>query len=179
MGKIVVSLGEIKTSGNRDDVLVGVALGSCVGVVMYDPAVSVGGMAHVMLPDSAFSVSSSEPGKTADTAIPALIEALKSLGAQHERIRAVIAGGASLLPIALAGKQQQGIGAKNTEAVQAQLLKRCIPVIAKDVGGAKGRTMKLYMENGLITTKKAENQEENLAILGNRKAGRLKLSSGL
>ena len=40
-------------------------LGSCIGVALYDRISKVGGMAHVILPDS--SEGSGDPGKFADT----------------------------------------------------------------------------------------------------------------
>jgi len=36
-------------------ILITLGLGSCVGVVLYDNLTKVGGMAHVMLPDSSLS----------------------------------------------------------------------------------------------------------------------------
>ncbi|PKM57166.1 MAG: chemotaxis protein CheD, partial [Firmicutes bacterium HGW-Firmicutes-3] len=34
------------------DVLTTLGLGSCVGIILYDPITKVSGLAHVMLPDS-------------------------------------------------------------------------------------------------------------------------------
>ena len=53
-------------------VLVTLGLGSCVGVALHDSINKIGGLAHVMLPDS--SLSNKEyfnPGKFANTAIDA------------------------------------------------------------------------------------------------------------
>ena len=49
---IRVGMSEIAVS-RSPDVLVAIGLGSCVGVCFYDPVLKYGGMAHVMLPDSA------------------------------------------------------------------------------------------------------------------------------
>ena len=46
-------------------------LGSCVGVVLYDRVARLGGVAHIVLPDSRGATE--HPGRFADTAIPALI----------------------------------------------------------------------------------------------------------
>ena len=34
------------------DVITTLGLGSCVGIALYDPVTKLGGLAHVMLPDS-------------------------------------------------------------------------------------------------------------------------------
>ena len=68
-------------------------LGSCIGVALYDRRAGIGGLAHVMLPDSRGEVKM--PGKFADTAIPALVEKLTQAGAG--KLSAKIAGGANML----------------------------------------------------------------------------------
>ncbi len=49
----------------------GRCLGSCVGVILHDRVARLGGLAHIVLPDSRGSTD--HPGKFADTAIPAMI----------------------------------------------------------------------------------------------------------
>ena len=51
MNEIIVGIGEIQL-GYKDDLLISLGLGSCVGVVLYDELNKIGGLAHVMLPDS-------------------------------------------------------------------------------------------------------------------------------
>jgi chemotaxis protein CheD len=46
---IVVGVGELAIA-EHPQVLVTQALGSCVGVVLWDPVRRAGGMAHIMLP---------------------------------------------------------------------------------------------------------------------------------
>ena len=77
---IAVGLGDIKCSKNRDSVLVCYGLGSCVGVSMYDRRTHIGGMAHVVLPDSSILPESDVPGKFADSR-PALLNMMLEMGA--------------------------------------------------------------------------------------------------
>ena len=52
MSEIVVGIADMKCSNNLDDILITYALGSCIGIAIYDPSVKVGGLLHYMLPDS-------------------------------------------------------------------------------------------------------------------------------
>ena len=80
--------------------LITLGLGSCVGVVLYDSLTKVGGLAHVMLPDSNLSSKKEyNPGKFADTAIDALIQDMLGLGVDRSNIISKIAGGAQMFQI--------------------------------------------------------------------------------
>ena len=123
-------------------------LGSCVGVVIYDPMKKVAGMIHVMLPDSTLGKSTKvNIAKFADTGIPALIEQLEGEGARRFSLRAKIAGGAQMFQFG--SEDTVRIGPRNVAAVKEQLRKFSIPIIAEDTGGSKGRTI----EFDPVTTK--------------------------
>ncbi|MBI5507762.1 MAG: chemotaxis protein CheD [Deltaproteobacteria bacterium] len=117
-------------------------LGSCVGVALYDDAVRIGGLAHVMLPESRGRAAAH--GRYADTAIPALIEALVAAGAARERLRAKIAGGASVLFGAEVSRFQR-ISEANVAVVREALAAAGIPIVAEEVGGSVGRRMLIYL----------------------------------
>lgn len=123
-------------------------LGSCVGVVIYDPMKKIAGMIHVMLPDSTLGKSTKvNIAKFADTGIPALVEQLEGEGARRFSLRAKIAGGAQMFQFG--SEDTVRIGPRNVEAVKKQLRNFSIPIIAEDVGGSKGRTI----EFDPVTTK--------------------------
>jgi len=123
-------------------------LGSCVGVVIYDPMKKIAGMIHVMLPDSTLGKSAKvNIAKFADTGIPALVEQLEGEGARRFSLRAKIAGGAQMFQFG--SEDTVRIGPRNVEAVKKQLRNFSIPIIAEDVGGSKGRTI----EFDPVTTK--------------------------
>lgn len=77
------------------DALTTLGLGSCVGIVLYDPKTKVSGMAHVMLPDSRQVKRKANAAKFVDTAIEKLIEEMVELGAKRKRIVSKIAGGSA------------------------------------------------------------------------------------
>ena len=99
MSDIIVSISDLKVSKNVNDVLVTYALGSCIGVAVYDPKVKVGGLLHYMLPESAIDENKARgnPEMFADTGIPLLFRTCYSLGAEKKRMVVKVAGGASIL----------------------------------------------------------------------------------
>ena len=125
-------------------------LGSCVGLTLFDPAVMIAGMAHVMLPSSSIARENVlNKAKYADTAIPELIRLLTAAGASPNRLQAKMAGGAQMF--AMAGTSDTlRIGPRNVEACQEILGHLRIPVISQDTGGNYGRTIELNSVSGVL-----------------------------
>ena len=133
---IIIGIGEfVVVSDNRKISTLG--LGSCIGTVIFDSVSKISGLSHIMLPT--IGVAKKEKiGKFADTAIPAMIDDMVKKGASPVRLRAKIAGGASLFMFT---DDQLKIGDRNSEAVRKVLAYYKIPIIAADVGGNRGRTI--------------------------------------
>ncbi|PKM43559.1 MAG: chemotaxis protein CheD, partial [Firmicutes bacterium HGW-Firmicutes-6] len=114
---LVVGISDFKT-GRAPSVLVTYALGSCVGICLYDHVLKIGGMSHIMLPDSKmFTQNEINRMKFADTAIPDLLNTLCCMGADRRRLTAKIAGGAQMFKVqenSSIGK----IGSRNIESVK-------------------------------------------------------------
>ncbi len=135
------------------DVLVTYALGSCVGICLLDSTAKVGGLSHIMLPDSTAGVNgASAPMRFADTAIPLLIREMEKLGASRGRLRAKIAGGATMFAIA---NDKFNIGDRNVAKVKEMLAKERIPILAEDTGADYGRTLFFYPETGVMEIRAA------------------------
>jgi chemotaxis protein CheD len=150
MSETMVRMGEYAFSAGADDVLVSLGLGSCVGVALIDRGAQVAGLAHVVLP--AAEGRGDAPGKFADTAVPALLEAVEALGARRARLEAVLVGGASMFSFGSAGLD---IGQRNDAAVREELARLKIPVAAAETGGSAGRTVRVTVETGVVTAKSA------------------------
>lgn len=135
------------------DVLVTYALGSCVGICLYDAQQRIAGMAHIMLPMSK-EVAGAQANrmKFADTAIPDLLARMERMGAVRRRITAKIAGGAQMFA---AQSERFNIGERNVAAVKMVLAELKIPIIAQDTGLNYGRTVFFYSENGAMEVKAA------------------------
>ena len=119
-------------------------LGSCVGLALYDPALHLGGLAHVMLPYRPPGRASS--GRYAEGAVEALQEALQSAGANKSRLVAKMAGGAAI-NFNGSGRIFDQIGSRNVEIIKKQLKATSIPLLGEDIGGTSGRRMILYLKD--------------------------------
>ena len=144
----VVGISDCKVASNPADVLTTYALGSCVGITLYDPVTRVGGLLHVMLPDSRFRSPAREfnPYMFADTGFYALLQEVQQAGAKRQRLVAKMAGGANML----GGTAIFDIGGRNAEALLGYCRLERIPVAATSLGGTVGRSMELMLSDGTV-----------------------------
>ena len=115
--------------------LITVGLGSCIGTVIYDEASHIGGLSHIMLPDSQPFLHKREikPEKFADLALPAMVAELEQK-IRRPRFQAKIVGGANMFQFQTLNAASN-IGQRNIEAVEEVLARLNIPIVAKHVGG--------------------------------------------
>lgn len=144
-----VGIGEIAVL-NKPGKVGAIGLGSCVAVAMFDPVAKVGGMVHVLLPNSR-GQRTELPGKFADTGIPYLLKLMEEKGARKDRIIVKIAGGASLMNVSVGNFGD--IGKRNVEAVKEQLNALGLRLQGEDVGGNEGRTFVLDLASGTFSVK--------------------------
>ncbi|MDR2771466.1 MAG: chemotaxis protein CheD [Clostridiales Family XIII bacterium] len=148
-------MSELKKVGISDyavsrapDVIVTYALGSCVGICLYDNAKKIGGLSHIMLPDSSMAPrGETNRMKFADTAIVDIARDLRNMGAG--RLTAKIAGGAQMFATPAMGAMGN-IGERNAKAVKAALAALRIPIIAEDTGRDYGRTVFFDLATGIM-----------------------------
>ena len=142
--EIKVSISDYKVSESPDK-LITLGLGSCVGVAIYDKTNKVGGLSHIMLPDSTFFSGEIKPEKFADLAIPMMVKEI--IGDKKRwRLIAKIAGGASMFNFS--GKSDNdSIGTRNVIAVTNTLKNLGIPIIPSETGGKIGRTMIVHLDD--------------------------------
>ena len=129
--------------------IVTIGLGSCVAIVLYDSEAHVGGMAHVLLPSEELARDRSNPAKFASSAVRLLLTEMTVLGASVERVRAKIAGGASMFAN-LIPAGGINIGERNVAAVREALARASIPVVAEDTGADYGRSVYLFLSDGRV-----------------------------
>ncbi|MCR4727410.1 MAG: chemotaxis protein CheD [Lachnospiraceae bacterium] len=143
---IKVGMADLKLCKSPDSVTT-LGLGSCVGVAIRDPQTKIGGLAHVMLPDSTAIRNNVNIYKFADTGIAELVRLMEEAGAKRSRMVAKIAGGAQMF--AFQNKNDLvRVGQRNVEASIAKLKELKIPILAQDTGDSYGRTVIFYPENG-------------------------------
>ncbi|ERL03627.1 chemotaxis protein CheD [Mitsuokella sp. oral taxon 131] len=147
--------------GRAPATIISYGLGSCIGISMYDPQTKVGGLLHIMLPDSKQAKQSENPAKFADTGIPLMLDDVMKLGAVRSRIVAKIAGGAQMFAFANSTDIMR-VGARNAEASKKMLKELGIRLIAEDTGANYGRTVQINLENGVYTVKTINKGEKEI-----------------
>ncbi|MFB6101862.1 MAG: chemotaxis protein CheD [Haloplanus sp.] len=125
-------------------------LGSCLGIGLYDEPAGVAGLAHVMLP-----TAPDDPpnvAKFTDTGIEAVLRAMRDEGAHDADTRAKLAGGSAMFQF---DSQEHSIGERNVETARAMLDRLDIPIVAEDIGGDSGRSLRFHGDDGTLVVKSA------------------------
>ncbi len=149
--KIVVGVGDFAVSNNPSVVLMTYSLGSCLGVTIYDPVLRVGGVLHIMLPDSSINPAKAarQPAMFVDTGVPALFRAAYQMKAEKYRVQICVVGGAQVMD----SSGFFNIGKRNYEALSALLVQHTLKVQATQVGGLVSRTVSLNVGTGEVRLK--------------------------
>lgn len=152
--KTIVGVSDFKISTRPDEVIITYALGSCLGISMYDSIAKVGGLLHVMLPLSKADPekAKAKPAMYVDTGLNLLLKELYKAGAQKKNIEISVAGGASMSK--KGADDYFKIGKRNFTVLRKLLWKNRFIISNQDVGGRKARTMSLRMLDGLVTINK-------------------------
>ena len=155
--KQIVGVADMKVSNNPEESVITYSLGSCIGLVIYDPAVRVGGILHYMLPESSIDLDKAKkrPFMFADTGIPRLFKTAYQFGAKKSRIKIFVAGGAEIL-------DQKGffnIGKRNYMALKKMFFKNNVMIDKQDVGGNVNRTVRVDIATGDIYMKTSGGKE--------------------
>jgi len=144
-GAVPVRMGEVKVVGGAG-VLAAIGLGSCIALALHDPEAGIVGLAHVLLPDPGAG-REAPPGRFASTAVPELLAHVEAAGGQRARLRAKMAGGASMFR-GLSPNGAGALGERNAAATRTALERLGIPLLGEDVGGNWGRTVHVEAASG-------------------------------
>ena len=163
MQEINLKTGEMEITTNHGLILVAPGLGSCIGLAVYDKKSRIAGMAHIVLPDSSINYGkdidiNEEFGKYVDTAVPAILERMLSLGSKKDDLIIKIAGGANIYNF----KEDSSlfnIGERNVQAAEKAVKDLNLSITKADTGGNKGRILKLNVMNGIVYLKTAKHRE--------------------
>lgn len=146
----VIGIADMKQS-RATGTLITYALGSCIGICIYDPGIKLGSMIHIMLPqapegrvDNIF--------KYADTGISETIRKMEAFGAVRGRMVAKIAGGAKMFDIP-DSSALGNIGERNGIAVKKVLQEQRVRLLKADLGANYARTMSFDVETGMAKIK--------------------------
>ncbi len=143
--KLVVGIADMKMA-RQNGMLITYALGSCIGICLYDPLIQLAALVHIMLPLN-METGRKSPLKYADTGIRETLRCMEKQGAMRTRIVAKIAGGARMFETA-GGGSLGNIGQRNIESTHMVLKKEGIRLLREDVGGTVARTLLFDVTTG-------------------------------
>jgi chemotaxis protein CheD len=143
--KYIITVADMKCGG-EDDVLVTYALGSCLGLMIYDPVVQVGGLLHAMLPLSKINPEKAQenPFMFVDTGVPELFKAVYNKGGEKNRLIVKAAGCGN--PIG--NSEMFKIGDRNFTVLKKLLWKNSVLLTSEDTGGTDARTINFDLASG-------------------------------
>ena len=144
---VVVGIGEMQVSSDPAATLITYALGSCLGIAIYDPVARVGGLLHAVLPrvDLDAARARNEPAVFVESGLPALFRACYAQGAHKERLIVRMAGGGTSAEVE---RDHFEIGRRNLLMARQLFWKNGVLVHGQDVGGSGSRTLSLDIGNG-------------------------------
>ena len=148
MKTIFLGVGDYGATSNPDEVLKTMALGSCVGLIVLEPKSRTVGMAHIALSDSQINpaMAAKQPGRFADTAIPALLNLILSKSKTKNGYLIKLVGGAQVAHM----KDTFNIGKRNILAIKKILWQMKLAPIAEDLGGQISRTVTVEVSSGKV-----------------------------
>ena len=150
MGKqLVVGIGDMKL-GRQEGTIITYALGSCIGIALYDPMIKLGALVHIMLPERVNS--DANIFKYADTGVRETLRKLYAYGAVKHRLTAKIAGGAKMFDMK-GGSSLGNIGDRNAQSVKRVLAQEGIRGLKEDTGANYARTMSIDLQTGMVLIK--------------------------
>ena len=148
--EIKVGIADMKIA-RREGVLITYALGSCIGISLYDPMIKLGALIHIMLPEAG-NQDASNVFKFADTGIRETLRKMALFGGVKSRYQCKIAGGAKMFEMK-GGHDLGNIGERNAINVKKILREQGIRLVGEDTGANYARTMSMDVSNGKVTIK--------------------------
>lgn len=157
MNIFTIGVAEQKITKSPDK-LVTLGLGSCIGLVLYDPIVKIGGMVHIMLPTASIRSNITNRFKFADTAITDMVDLITKAGAARPRLRAKIAGGAHMFKTS-GTVDIMNVGQRNIAMCRKMLNEYSIVLEGEDIGGSSGRSVEFCCESCVLSVRTVSPKE--------------------
>ena len=158
--KIIVGMADMQVSKEPEAMLISFALGSCIGVALYDTLVRVGGLLHFMLPDSQIDLPKSQknPWMFADTGIPLFFKEAYKLGGEKKRMVVTVAGGSQLMDVS----GYFNIGKRNYLMLRKIFWANNVLIRSEAIGGNVNRTVRMELSTGEVWVKTSGEEEREI-----------------
>lgn len=163
-----ITQGEFATGCSEDQVITTI-LGSCVAACLWDPVANIGGMNHILLPDTSGGDGSFGSGVNA---MELLINAITKRGAVKSRLKAKVFGGSKMI------SRLSDIGEQNAKFVIHFLHDEKIDCLAQSLGGDQPRRIQFWPYSGRARQKllgPIEFPEELVAVVPDTKRSDIEL----
>ena len=149
--RISVGLADIKVSKNPAVLLCSLPLGACLGIILYEPRLKMGGLLHSLLPSSKTDPirAAKCPAMFIDSGLDAMLKKLMELGAAKENLHTYVVGGAQILDDATVFN----IGRKNYEFFVNLVNNTGLSIHGEDVGGNVNRSVSIELGSGEVFIK--------------------------
>jgi chemotaxis protein CheD len=146
-GRVVVGIGGLEARRAERGMIITHALGSCLGIVVYDPHSKVGAMLHAQLPLGQLSadLARQSPARFVDLGIPLLFKAAVDLGANRRLLRVTVAGAANMIATT---NDLFNIATRNVTVMRKSFWQLGVLLAGEDIGGVNPRTMTLKLDTG-------------------------------
>jgi len=129
-------------------------LGSCVGVTLWSPRLRLGALCHGVLPECPRDVAAEDAFRYVDFAVRDLVRQLSALGAYPQELQVKVFGGADVLPVAQGAIRRPTVGRQNCDAALKTLQEEGLAVLATDIGGQVGRTIRFHTGTGDVLVRR-------------------------
>ncbi len=146
---VIVDIAGAAVADSPEEVLVTYSLGSCLGVVLYDPVLHIGGMVHCMLPLSQIDAhkAAEKPFMFVDTGVMQLLEMMYKRGCRKKDLIVRAAGAARVMD----NSNLFRIGERNYAVFRKVMWKNGLLIKREDIGGENSRTLRLHIATGQLT----------------------------
>lgn len=148
-----VGVADLKISDDSADMLITYALGSCLGITVYDFRKKRGGLLHCMMPDSSIdnNKAAGNPCLYVDSGMKAMMDNFYHNGSRKNDLIIRVAGGSS----SKLNEEEDffQIGRRNFVSLRKYLWNEGLMLKAYDVGGYGSRTVTLELESGKMLIK--------------------------
>ena len=165
----VVGIADCAVSNDPEAVLVTYALGSCIAVTVHDHVSRVGGLLHLMLPESNLVTAraQSNPYMFANTGIPLLFNRAFQQGAEKKRLIVRLVGGAQVMD----DGGVFNIGKRNQLSARKILWKAGILIHGEELGGSASRTVRLEVGTGKLWVREGVQADHELVAAASAAKG--------
>lgn len=157
---IHVPMGQSYLSNEANDVLAIFGLGSCIGLVLYEPFARIGSLCHIVLPNM-HNGFEANPARAADSCVPFSLDKMIKAGANPKYIWGKIVGGAAILSereLSIGS----AIGTQNIHSVKKALDIAGVKVMGEEVGGRLSRKLWFYVGDGRVEVRRLGKPVEKL-----------------